>query len=54
MAVSELARNARIYPIASYEARAVPESVFSDFKGLRQHVKHYGFSPNFKGLSYKR
>jgi hypothetical protein len=33
--------------------RAISESVLSDSKGLRRHVKCYSFSSNFKGLSYK-
>ena len=33
---------------------AISESVSSNSKGLRRPVKRYAFSPNFKGLRYKR
>jgi hypothetical protein len=35
-------------------ARPVFESESRLFNGLRRHVKHRSFFPNFKWLSYKR
>jgi hypothetical protein len=51
--LSALLRNFFLPAIAN-PADAISESVLSDFNGLRRLVKHYTFSPNFKGLSYKR
>jgi hypothetical protein len=35
-------------------SRAIAITVLSNFKGLRRPVKRYSFSPNFKGLGWKR